>query len=213
MSDLNIGVTLRPSTEKFGLPNQVRVEFKTTVKTLAEAFFNFDAATNGKNTRDPYDPGAEFWFDFASENAEVKTDRGWVNKAEVFPSVTFALNLDLGATIIVVKVAYGSPANPQWHFVEVTDGNEFKLIQPKLRVEPDGSLIGDGVYFPHDDELWPLPVLDRDDLEARGILNWLLCKRDSAPLRALIKSGQPYKGHALQILTAIERLQKALDEQ
>ena len=190
-----------------------KVTVETTPEALAEAFYHWNESTNGKNTRDPYNPGSDFWFGFVSDNAEVKLARAWVGQVNVYPEVTFALNCDLTTRIIVVNMVYATRMTPEWYFVEADEsGCKFTLIKPKLRVEADGSFIGDGVYFPHDDDLWPLPVLERDDLEVRGILNWLLCKRESAPLRALIKSGQPYKAHALQILERVERLQTILDE-
>ena len=73
------------------------------------------------------------------------------------------MNRDLSTTIIVVKMVYATRMTPEWYFVEADEGgHKFNLIRPKIRVEADGSFIGDGVYFPHDDELWPLPILDRD---------------------------------------------------
>src|SRR3989344_4516319 len=159
---MKINVSLTPA-HSGPLKTSEKVTIETSPEAMAEAFYHWDESTNGKNTRDPYNPGDDFWFRFASDNAEVKLVRAWVGRVHVYPEVTFAVNRDLTTTVIVVNMVYATRATPEWYFVEADEGgHKFKLIKTKLRIEADGSCVGDGVYFPHDDDLWPLPVLERD---------------------------------------------------
>ena len=62
-----------------------KVTVETTPEALAEAFYHWDESTNGKNTRDPYIPVSDFWFGFASDNAEVKLARAWSGRSTSTP--------------------------------------------------------------------------------------------------------------------------------